>query len=681
MKHILTLCAVCFILMLTGAEKTVQSDQDALNRYLTKPAIRQRTAEPLVMHGFMSQMHRAAHPFYEKYFDGKSMPTADFLELRGPITMPQLPVSEKDTEMLRKEDGIFSFWKKYSELDYAMNAVAHTKYVPRFQISLIHSQDSIPGCNVLDFFPKKFGKLPQQMVDSNGGTTASLEKHRRCNFSRFDPLLRNFMKEITEETVKKYHGKNRIFCWHFRFPNENDWYVPISTNNFYDYSEPTRKAFRDFLKEKYGSAEKMNAAWNSTYSGFDKVTPPIPKFNRLNLDQDWQDWQEFRVLDVYQAQKMFIDIVRRYDEKSRIITWMTTGIKTASRDQILLDDAIKISLTNHNVLPALTWIDYYDFNGELYGQLAEAYGAKIAVEPGRKTPESYFRSFFNCMRFPVRQINWLFWIAAKPAPQLCWVLNQRALLDEVAAASLVQEPVAVLFSYSDFLMTVPKWMWGNNLDKNQISLFRAEARENLNFAMFSDYSDQVDLSRYQAIILPDLSVIRPQMIEKLAAFVKNGGSLFLLGEDCAAWNMKTGKKDAPLLTALGISGKPQSGTISAGKGKVVWRDSVKQLVDQKYHFTEKGKAFLKELPLKRPIRIDSHEVGSFIKKKDDIRYIGVINLGKAGQSVSISLHEDGKQITDLTELVSGEKVPVSGNCWKTDFDFAWQIKVFKAAVR
>ena len=108
---------------------------------------------------------------------------------------------------------------------------------------------------------------------------------------------------------------------------------------------------------------------------------------------------------------------------------------------------------------------------------------------------------------------------------------------------------------------------------------------------------------------------------------------------------------------------------------------MKQLVDQKYRFTEKGKAFLKELPLKRPVRIDSYEVGSFVKKKDDIRYIGVINLGKAGQSVSISYCEDGKQIAELTELVSGEKIPVSGNSWKTGFEFPWQIRVFRGIVK
>lgn len=618
-----------------------------------------------ILSGFITGMHPAAYSHWAKYFDGSLMPAADYLELRGPYLADQIE-------------------NKKNKLSILENALQQTDQIPelkRVQVSLICDgttgayppsrwEEPIPFAQ---YYRKNYGELPL-MQDWQG-------KKANVNICRFDKTFRSMILENAEKTVRHLAGKHKIAIWHFRCPNENDWYIPID-NSFYDYSLPAQDAFRSYLRKKYCNEEALRKAWKQPENfSFSDVKAPLPQWNHLNLAQDWQDWQEFRFQDAYDIQKDFILAIRKNDSKSRIVTWMTSGIFTAGRDQMLLDNAMKLSQTYPEVYPSLTWFDYDDFNGELYGQLAEAYGVKIGIEPGRTTAESFLRTFFNIMRFPVYQINWLFFVAANPKadPQLIWCINQRGLLEEMRQAELIQEPVCVLFSYSNEICNVYERMWGNPRAKIYTDLFRALYRANLNFALISDYSEQIDLKRWKALLIPETEVIHPGMIRKIADFVRMGGMLVLSGgKECAAWNRETGKKDYPVLSALGIPADTAEKEVKVGKGSVVFADKIHSLIDSKYRLTGKGEELLKKLPLLKPLTVSSGEIGSFLKRHRDHWYIGLISLSNRPVTAKIRFApaETAGRIA-VRDLVDGSEGVMNEGCLSASFDFKWQIRVFR----
>ncbi|MDY0231376.1 MAG: beta-galactosidase, partial [Candidatus Saccharicenans sp.] len=57
------------------------------------------------------------------------------------------------------------------------------------------------------------------------------------------------------------------------------------------YCPSTQARFRNWLKEKYGSIEKVNQAWHRTFRNFDQVEPP--RFGTILTYTDYIDWQEF----------------------------------------------------------------------------------------------------------------------------------------------------------------------------------------------------------------------------------------------------------------------------------------------------------------------------------------------------------------------------------------------------
>jgi len=651
--------------------------EDKLYKYLVAPPFLEKRPDPIVMHGFMSGMNDSAHKLYPQYFDGKEMPPADFIELRG--ASPLLVDSADDA---------------IAGIANALNAINKSEKIKQVEISLVrpyldHRISPTPWKDVPfeEIMQKHFGRKPADVIDSTGKSLSEIKDESRGkadeDYSRFDMDQRNYYLSNITKIVAGIEEipNNRVFCWHCRMPNHNDWYIPMRGDNFYDYSNPTQDAFRKSLEKQYGNLDSLNKAWGATYQTFVEITAPKPKFEVFDCSRAWQDWQEFRRQDVYSIQQDTIDAIRKSDKKKRILSWMTTGIRTAARDQILLDDAMKLNLKNYDTLVALTWMDYFDFNGELFGQLALDYKAKVATEPGRMSYQSYSRTLYNCLRFPVYQINWLFFIAQKPLdyPQLTWVLNQRPLVDELVRAELIQEKTAYLFSYSDFLLRVPEHLWERGYFSDYERWFRAAQLDGLQLGIFTDYTLDPDLTAYKQIILPGVTAIRPEMLAKLADYVKRGGKLIVIGGKTGALDIDSGKEDYPLLRKLGIPGANESGTYKAGKGEVViFPIELKDIVDKDNRFNTNGRKIIDSLEFERAVTTSPAGCGHFVKRNGDALYLGFINTSQGPFSCTADskLLPPDKTVTGV-ELLNGEEITADKGKFTVTFEFQWQVKVVK----
>ncbi len=56
------------------------------------------------------------------------------------------------------------------------------------------------------------------------------------------------------------------------------------TGDYFDYSEPGRRKFGQWLAEKYGSIDALNAAWAGNYGSFDEIRIPTPAQQRFSMN-------------------------------------------------------------------------------------------------------------------------------------------------------------------------------------------------------------------------------------------------------------------------------------------------------------------------------------------------------------------------------------------------------------
>ncbi len=121
--------------------------------------------------------------------------------------------------------------------------------------------------------------------------------------------VENFLKAIAEH----YKGDDRILAFDvLHEPTEEpcqqyyqiDWHEMI-----YCHCEHSKALFREWLKNKYGSLEKLNEVWVRQYQRWDQVHPP----KSIGMYTDWLDWKNFRVDAQVDSIQFLSDTVKKYD--------------------------------------------------------------------------------------------------------------------------------------------------------------------------------------------------------------------------------------------------------------------------------------------------------------------------------------------------------------------------------
>lgn len=91
---------------------------------------------------------------------------------------------------------------------------------------------------------------------------------KRHNFCPNSPVYRRYAGELVRRLAERYKNERAITYWHIGNEFEGECYC-----------ENCEKAFRVWLKEKYGTIEALNAAWNTafwshTFYDFDEIVLP-----------------------------------------------------------------------------------------------------------------------------------------------------------------------------------------------------------------------------------------------------------------------------------------------------------------------------------------------------------------------------------------------------------------------
>lgn len=147
-------------------------------------------------------------------------------------------------------------------------------------------------------------------------------RHNACPNS---PVYQHFVKELAARLAERYGKNENVVCWHI--------------NNEYGgecYCENCEKAFRVWLRKKYGTIEALNKAWNFTFWGhnvydWDEIVlpnvlgegmgfedgPDDDKTAFAGLSIDYRRFNSDSILNNFKLER---DTIRQYDKETMITT-------------------------------------------------------------------------------------------------------------------------------------------------------------------------------------------------------------------------------------------------------------------------------------------------------------------------------------------------------------------------
>lgn len=193
----------------------------------------------------------------------------------------------------------------FTELDEIIDMLSRED----FDIVLATSTGALPAWMAI--------KYPEvERTDYEGRRQIYGHRHNACPNS---PVFRKYSAALAGELAKRYGGNPHVTCWH--------------VSNEYGgecYCENCAKAFREWLRKKYGSLEAVNKAWNTEFWGhtlysWEEIVPPNllgegmwgDKTAFAGLSIDYRRFNSDSLLDNFRQER---DAIRRFDPKTPITT-------------------------------------------------------------------------------------------------------------------------------------------------------------------------------------------------------------------------------------------------------------------------------------------------------------------------------------------------------------------------
>lgn len=190
----------------------------------------------------------------------------------------------------------------------------------------------IPTSQVPPWFHRKYpGSRP---VAQDG--TLYPEYGPRPNICKDNPHYRKLAERLTRKLVARYTLHPALSMW--QLDNE-PVYPPLdhTTNNDFCHCEHSRRAFIQWAKNKYGSLNKLNAAWGTkfwtnTFSSFDDITTPKAGIWEAVSPHIFLDWTRFKTDRITDWVSQLARIVKSIDPQHKVGTNGFIGICTRVPD-------------------------------------------------------------------------------------------------------------------------------------------------------------------------------------------------------------------------------------------------------------------------------------------------------------------------------------------------------------
>lgn len=414
--------------------------------------------------------------------------------------------------------------------------------------------------------------------------------HRR-HYNYNSEKYREFVSIIVEKISSHYGNKSNIIGW--QIDNE----INCETDNFYSASD--HLSFREFLKNKYKTLDKLNecwgnAFWNQEYTDWEQV-----HLRRNTVDQAINphlllDEKRFISESAISFCKMQADIIRK-NSKNQFVT--TNGLFGHLDSHKMTEEVL--DFINYDSYPNMSRvIDKSDEITKLYGgsdfgdrywSLFLAKTRSISENFGIMEQQSGANGWFERlvgespkpgqMRLWTMQsvasgadfISYFRWRTCSCGQEIYWhgivdysnedsrkikevkTISENFKCISEVAQSKYKANVAIIHDYDN------EWdgeydKWHGPLRNYSVSnWFIALQKKHIpmDFVNLNDNTDPSDLSRYEYIVYPHATIFTEEKKDILLEYVKNGGKLL--------FGARSGYKDiygrCPMRPLLGYVGE------------------------------------------------------------------------------------------------------------------------------
>ena len=421
---------------------------------------------------------------------------------------------------------------------------------------------------------KKYPEVTR--VDYEGRRHKFGQRHNHCPNS---PVFQKYAKRLVSELAKRYGSSTHVTCWH--------------VGNEYGgecYCENCEKAFRVWLKKKYGTIEAVNAAWNTEFWGhtfydWDEIVAPNALSEGIGRDKTAFagisiDYRRFMSDSMLENFKMERDAIREYDKETAITTNLMgtyKGLdyfKWAKEMDLVSWDSYpayntpwSMTAMRNDLMRCLKDQSFMLMEQTPSQQNWQAYNS--LKRPGQMRAQSYQTiahggdtiQFFQLRRSKGACEKFHGAVIAHSGSGETRVFKECAQLGAELAALGTQTlgagtpaQVGIIFDWDNYWAL--EYTSGPTVDLKYVDQIHQYYR------YFYDKHIPVDMvpvdgdfSKYQVIVAPVLYMVKEGMAEALEKFVENGGVLvtgFMSGIVDQSDNVHWGGYPGPLRKLCGI---------------------------------------------------------------------------------------------------------------------------------
>lgn len=360
-----------------------------------------------------------------------------------------------------------------------------------------------------------------------------------------------YAEKITQAQTKALGSHPAIIGWQL----DNEPGFP-----FCDYDECCTKGFRAWLKEKYGTIDKLNDAWftmmwSNVYNDFDEIEIPVNSSEGGWTKEIQLDYRKYFSFTFNRLLRMEADLVRKFSPGRFIYTnwpganWSVNCYEGSEYMDFAAWDNYVPQPNGDNYRVQLRASMEHSFDRYLSKGKHKFLVAEQTPMPDANTPAEVVRAqtwlnvshgAFATMYFEWRSPTG----GAEQGADSILARNKRyhentepvfrKLTAELKehypkfAESETISPVAAVYSYENSWGT-EGWVVDGPYDEeffNAYGGFKNQLKTNVDVISIDE-----DLSRYKVIVMPDFRITTEEQAEKVKAYVRNGG-IVVMNTEC-----------------------------------------------------------------------------------------------------------------------------------------------------